>query len=73
MDDPTRVAAALLALLESERTEAFVGFPERIAVRLNGLAPALLDGAFATHRASLPPLPDAPSTPETSALAGTTP
>ena len=72
MDDPARVAQALLALLESERAEAFVGFPERLAVRLNGLAPALLDGAFATHRASLPPPSSSPSpATETATYAGT--
>jgi hypothetical protein len=48
------VAAALLRLLENERAECFVGFPEALAVRLNGLAPALLDGSFARHRRSLP-------------------
>jgi short-subunit dehydrogenase len=61
MDTPETVAAALLRLLEDETAECFVGFPERLAVRLNGLAPALLDGAFARHRRSLP----APSTPLT--------
>ena len=30
-------AAALLALIESEAAERFVGFPERLAVRLNGV------------------------------------
>ena len=63
MDTPETVAAALLRLLEEESAECFVGFPEKLAVRLNGLAPALLDGAFARHRRSLP----APSTPSTEA------
>jgi short-subunit dehydrogenase len=49
-------ARALLALLESGAPERFLGFPEKLAVRLNGLVPAWLDGAFAKHRASLPPL-----------------
>ena len=48
------VAAALLHLVESEVAERFVGYPERIAVRLNGAAPALLDGLFKRHRRSLP-------------------
>lgn len=73
MDDPERVAGALLALLESERAEAFVGFPERLAVRLNGFAPAWLDGAFATHRASLPAPTSNSSDTESATLAGTTP
>lgn len=54
MDDPKHVAKALLRLLEDEAAERFVGFPEALAVRLNGFAPAWLDGAFAPHRRSLP-------------------
>lgn len=55
MDAPERVAHALRALLEGDAAEAFVGFPERLAVRLNGAVPTWLDGAFAKHRAQLPP------------------
>jgi len=53
MDSPEVVAAALLALLERENAERFLGFPERLAVRLNGLLGALLDGGFKKHRRSL--------------------
>lgn len=56
MDTPQRVATALLRLIESEQPERFVGFPEALAVRLNGLAGPWLDGAFDKHRRSLPPL-----------------
>ncbi len=52
-DAPEVVAAALLALIENEAAEAFLGFPERLAVRLNGLLGALLDGSFVKHRRSL--------------------
>lgn len=54
MDAPGLVAKALLAQLQDEKPERFLGFPEKLAVRLNGFAPLLLDGAFATHRQSLP-------------------
>jgi short-subunit dehydrogenase len=54
MDAPEAVAAALLQLIESEAAERFIGFPERLAVRLNGLFGGLLDGSFAKHRRSLP-------------------
>ncbi|RZI95716.1 MAG: SDR family oxidoreductase [Variovorax sp.] len=54
MDEPHVAGRALLALLESGAPERFLGFPEKLAVRLNGLVPAWLDGAFAKHRASLP-------------------
>ena len=57
MDPPERVAAALLRLLEDEAAERYLGFPERLAVRLNGFAAPLLDGAFVRHRESLPPSP----------------
>jgi len=75
MDAPEHVARALLALLESDAPEAFIGFPEKLAVRLNGIAPTWLDGAFAKHRAQLPPtaaVPEAPTpTPSQTALTGT--
>jgi short-subunit dehydrogenase len=53
-DTPKSVAFALLELLASEAAERYLGFPEKLAVRLNGLAPSLLDGAFDRHRNSLP-------------------
>lgn len=56
MDKPEVAASALIALLESGAPERFLGFPEKLAVRLNGLVPALLDGAFDKHRRSLPPI-----------------
>jgi short-subunit dehydrogenase len=64
-DAPERVAAALLRMLEDEAAERFLGFPEKLAVRLNGLAPALLDGAFEKHRRSLPTATAVPSAPLT--------
>jgi short-subunit dehydrogenase len=54
MDRPERVAQALVRQLQDERPERFIGFPETMAVRLNGLAAPWLDGAFAKHRRSLP-------------------
>lgn len=55
MDAPEAVAEALLGLIESEAAERFVGFPERLAVRLNGVLGAGLDGSFAKHRRHLKP------------------
>ena len=54
MDAPEAVAAALLKLIESEAAERFIGFPERLAVRLNSLLGGLLDGSFTKHRRCLP-------------------
>ncbi len=48
-DLPEQVALELLQLLESEAAERFLGYPEKIATRLNGLAPSMLDGSFKRH------------------------
>ncbi len=52
-DPPERVAAAAVAMLDGGPVERFLGFPESLAVRLNGLVPTWLDGAFGAHRAAL--------------------
>ena len=57
MDSAATVAAALLRMLEDESPERFLGFPERLAVRLNGLAPLALDGSFRLHSRTLAALP----------------
>ncbi len=54
VDEPEVAAKALLRLIESGAPERFLGFPEKLAVRLNGVAPAWLDGAFDKNRRSLP-------------------
>ena len=57
MDTPETVAAHLMALLASGAAERFIGFPESLAVRINGAVPAWLDGSFKAHRRSLTPSP----------------
>ena len=57
VDSAARVAAVLLRMLEDERPERFLGFPERLAVRINGLAPLALDGSFRRHSRTLAALP----------------
>lgn len=52
-DEPQTVALALLRLIESEAPERFIGFPERLAVRLNGALGSHMDGSFARHRRHL--------------------
>lgn len=52
-DNPAQVAAAAVRLLDTGPAERFLGFPESWAARLNGIAPAWLDGAFGRHRAAL--------------------
>ena len=41
-------------MLESEAAERFLGFPEKLAVRLNGLVPAFIDPTLTRHRRHLP-------------------
>jgi short-subunit dehydrogenase len=52
-DPPLLVATALLAMIEHETAERFLGFPEKAAVRLNGAVGPLLDVAFIRHRQAL--------------------
>lgn len=54
MDSPELVAGAILKMLESEAAERFLGFPEKLAVRLNGLIPAFIDPTLTRHRRHLP-------------------
>jgi short-subunit dehydrogenase len=57
MDSAATVARELVRMLEDESAERFLGFPERLGVRLNGVAPAALDGSFRRHSRSLAALP----------------
>jgi short-subunit dehydrogenase len=65
MDQPEAVAVALLKLIESEAAERFLGFPERLAVRLNGVLGATFDNSFVKHRRSLAAVPLQPANPGT--------
>jgi short-subunit dehydrogenase len=53
MDSPAQVAAAMVRMLQDECAERFLGFPEKLGVRINGLAPTWLDGSFKRHSRSL--------------------
>lgn len=46
MDPPEIVAAAIARALEQERDEVYLGWPEKLFVRLNALLPRLVDGAL---------------------------
>jgi short-subunit dehydrogenase len=52
-DAPELVAKAVVRMLAGGRAERFLGFPEKLAVRINGALPGVLDGAFAKHRRAL--------------------
>lgn len=47
MDPPERVAAALLDMLERDRAEAVIGWPEKLFARMNALLPRLVDRGLA--------------------------
>jgi short-subunit dehydrogenase len=53
MDSTADVAAAMVRMLEDEAAERFLGFPEKLGARINGLAPTWLDGSFKRHTLSL--------------------
>jgi short-subunit dehydrogenase len=46
MDDPARVAAELLKLLDGGQAERVVGFPEKLFARLNRFLPGVVDRAL---------------------------
>jgi short-subunit dehydrogenase len=46
MDDPEVVATAVVKALRNERRELFLGWPEKLFVRLNSLLPRLVDQAL---------------------------
>lgn len=47
MDDPKRVARRIVRAMERCEGEVFLGFPESFFVRVNALAPLIVDGALA--------------------------
>lgn len=52
-DTPEQVALAIARLIREEADERLLGFPEKLAARINGLVPAWLDGSFRRHRRAL--------------------
>ncbi|WP_405220409.1 SDR family oxidoreductase [Lentisalinibacter sediminis] len=50
MDPPRQVARRAMALLAGSRRERFIGWPERLFVKVNAVAPRLVDGALGKQR-----------------------
>lgn len=46
MDDPQLVANALASAIERDSEELYIGWPEKLFVRINGLLPKLVDAAL---------------------------
>ena len=49
MDEPEKVVARILKAIRRRESEVFLGFPESLFVRLNALAPGLIDGALVSN------------------------
>jgi len=47
MDEPDRVAARIVTAIRRRTPEVYIGFPESLFVRINSVAPALIDNALA--------------------------
>jgi len=46
MDEPEAIARRIVKAIRGDRKDVYLGFPEALFVRLNGLAPGLIDGAL---------------------------
>lgn len=49
MDEPQAVVARIVAAIEAEKKDAYLGFPESLFVRVNAVLPRLVDGALAAQ------------------------
>jgi len=47
MDEPEVVVEKIIAAIESDRKDVYLGFPESLFVRINGLLPRIVDGSLA--------------------------
>ncbi|APQ12429.1 short-chain dehydrogenase [Pseudomonas oryzihabitans] len=64
VDEPAVVAAAVLRALVEERQELYLGWPEKLFVRLNGLLPGLVDRALRRQLPVIRRFTDTPLVPE---------
>lgn len=46
MDNPDVVTANIVLAIEQDKNEHFIGFPESLFVRINGILPGLVDGSL---------------------------
>ena len=54
-DEPETVAAALVEAIESNRKERYLGWPEKLFVRINAWFPRLVDGALRKQAVQMRP------------------
>ena len=53
MDDPDVVAANIVRAIEKDANEYYIGFPECLFVRINGILPGLVDGSLRKQSAQM--------------------
>lgn len=53
MDEPGPVATAIVRAIEKETDEAYIGFPESLFARINGILPGVVDKALAKQTPDL--------------------
>jgi len=49
MDEPELVVAKIIEAIESDKKDAYFGFPESLFVRINALLPRIVDGSLAAQ------------------------
>lgn len=49
LDEPADIALRIVDAIRADRRDVYFGFPENIFVRLNAIAPGLVDGALASN------------------------
>jgi short-subunit dehydrogenase len=49
VDDPDQIAQRIVAAVRADRRDVYIGFPESLFVRLNALAPGLIDGSLKSN------------------------
>ena len=52
MDDPATVAGIILEAIVANRDEVYIGWPEKLAVRLNALLPRIVSIAISKQVAA---------------------
>ena len=53
MDDPDVVAANIVRAIEKDAKEYYIGFPESLFARINGIFPGLVDGSLGKQAAQM--------------------
>ncbi len=49
MDEPADIARRIVEAVRADRRDVYFGFPESLFVRVNAIAPAIVDGALASN------------------------